>query len=278
MPDSQFDLRSYHIQKTKDEDEAKTRQAARKRVELEWNRDLRHVIDRYQAATPSTIAACLGVNPKPETPHERTALRQLYRRLERNAFHGRFRAQYEYSVEHHGEDVPKDRRRKYAGKVWYVSLDFPRREGSQYEHKALIAHVRGTLERLERQFQLLKTDTELRDAKPPLVYDLYGRLHGQRLAIECNLSDGPTAVSDKCLEWKRHMENDRFDFPFMADRYLWVVETEQKARNIHQQWIKDGLKTVQFWVTWKDQFTPYQADTILGSIWLRPDTDELQAL
>src|SRR5215217_2928159 len=95
------DLSPYFIVKEKDKEKAKARQRERKRVELEWNRAIRHVIDRNQAATPATIAAALGVNPKPQTAHERTQLRQLYRRCERGAAHGRYRALYEYTAQSH---------------------------------------------------------------------------------------------------------------------------------------------------------------------------------
>jgi hypothetical protein len=283
MPISANHLASHYIQKSQSKEEAKDRQAARKRVEVMWSRDIRRVIDRYQVATPITVAACLGVNPSPQTPHERTQLRQLYRRLERNAFHGRIRTQYEYTVEHHGESIPKDRQRKFAGQVWYVSVNIQRREGVQYEHKAFIAHVRGTFEKLDT-FQLLKTDTELRDAKPPLVYDLYGKMAGTRIAVECNLSDWPKAIAAKCDLWKRYMDNERTDFPFPADRYLWVMETEEKAWNLRDKWIEKGLTSGHFWVTWKDQFSPYRPESILQPIWLwprlmdgKPD-DTLQAL
>ena len=271
------DLSPYFVQKEKDKEITKARQRERKRVELEWSRAIRHVIDRNQAATPATIAAALGVNPKPETAQERTALRQLYRRCERGAAHGRYRALHEYTVQAHGDYVPKDRRRQHAGQVWYVSLKVTRTEGLQYEHTALIAYVRETLEKLN-DFELLKTAAELRDAKPPLVFDLYGKLGGKRLAIECNRTDWPKEMSKKCQDWKRYMENDRYDFPFPAERYLWVMETEERARNLRDRWIADGLTTDHFWVTSATQFSPYTPEQILSAIWLRPDTDELQAL
>jgi hypothetical protein len=271
-------LRAYHIQKKQNDDEAIARQRERKRIELEWKRAIQHVIQRYQVATPATIAACVGVNPKPETAHERTQLRSLHRRLERAAAHGRFRTQYEYSVFTHGDDVPKHRQRSHAGQVWYVSPKLTRQEGVQYEHIAFIAHIRGTLERVEG-FETLKTNTELREAKPPLVYDLYGRLNQTRLAVEANLSDGPTEVVKKCQKWQRLQErlqdSDQF---FPADCYLWVVETETKARNIRDEWVKKGVTTEQFWVTWQAQFTPYRPTSILEKIWLWPKDEELQAL
>jgi hypothetical protein len=277
MPPSMPALSSYHIQKTKTSAEAIARQRERKRIELEWKRAIQHVIQQYQVATPATIAACVGVNPQPETAHERTQLRSLHRRLERAAAHGRFRVHHEYTVFTHGEDVPKHRQRSHAGQVWYISLDLSRKEGIQYEHKALIAHIRGTLERAG--FETLKTDMELREAKPPVVYDLYGTLNEMRLAVEANLSDWPIKVVKRCQKWQRLNErmkdSDQF---FPAERYLWVVETEAKARNIRAEWVKQGLTSGQFWVTWKDQFTPYRPTSILEPIWLWPKDEALQAL
>jgi hypothetical protein len=278
MPVTMDRLRAYHIQKTNTKAEAIARQRERKRVELEWRRAIQHVIQRYQIATPATIAACVGVNPVPTTANERTQLRALYRRLERAAAHGRFRTHYEYMVFEHGEDVPKQRQRKYAGHVWYVSLKLSRQEGIQYEHTAFIAHIHGTFERVEG-WETLKTNTELREAKPPLVYDLYGKLNQMRLAVEANLSDGPTEVMKKCQKWQRLQErmqdSDQF---FPADRYLWVVETEAKARNIRDEWVKKGFTSGQFWVTWKDQFSPYRPASVLEPIWLWAKDEELQAL
>jgi hypothetical protein len=282
MPRSRADLTPYHIKKIENPDPAKrkaeaiARQRERKRIELMWNRDIRRVVDRYHAATPTTIAACLGVNPTPDTPHERTQLRQLYRRLERNAFHGRIRAHYEYTVEQHKDGLPKKHQRTYAGRIWYVSLNLQRREGVQYEHKAFLAHIRGTLERGE--FELLRTDTELREAKPPVVYDLYGKLHQHRIAVEANLSDSPKDISAKCQLWQRYMQDERVEFPFPADRYLWVMETEQKARNVRARWIQDGLTSGRFWVTWADTFSPYRPASILEPIWLWPKDENFQAL
>jgi hypothetical protein len=168
-------LASFQIKKAKDKDEARARQRRRKEIELEWNRAIRRVIDRYQAATPATIAACLDVNPVPQTPQERTQLRQLYHRLERNALHGRFRALYEYDVQAHGKDIAKAKQRMHAGHVYYVSLEVSRKEGIQYEHKAFIAHTRATLERAI-DFDTCKTDTKLRDeaGTEELIFDFYG--------------------------------------------------------------------------------------------------------
>jgi len=275
MPIFMQHLASHSIEKAKDKEEAIARQRQRKEVEIEWRRAIERVIKRYQVATPQTVAACVGVNPSPQTPHERTQLRQLYRRLERNAFHGRIRAQYEYTVETHGEGIPKARQRKYVGRAWYVSPSLLRKEGVQYEHKGFLAHIRGTLEGLE-EFETLKTDTELRDAKPPLVYDLYGRLGQVRLAVEANLSDHPKAVSEKCKLWLRYMKSNDPAFP--ADRYLWVVETSWKARNIRQRWVEDGLTSGEFLVTWADAFNPYVPSSILEPIWLWPKDEHKQTL
>jgi hypothetical protein len=288
MPVTANHLRAYHIQKKQNNEEAIARQRERKRIELEWKRLIQDVINEYQVATLATIAACVGVNPSPTTAPERTQLRSLSRRCERGAAHGRWRVQYEYTVFTHGENVPKHRQRTHAGQVWYVSNKLTRFEIIQYEHKALIAHTRGTLERVEG-WDTLKTDTELRNAEPALVYDLYGRLNGKVLAIECNLSAGPTKVVKKCKDWlrlgERLRDSDKF---FQADRYLWVVETEAKARNLRHEWVQKGLTTGQFCVTWKDQFSPYRPHSILEPIWLWPKLkevdknmvvdDELQAL
>ena len=272
-----FKLADYYIKKTNNKEEAQQRQASRKQVEVQWRRDLRHVIDEYEAATTATIAGFLGINPNPTTAHERTQLRQLRHRLERNAFHGRFRVQYEYTVDQHGDNVPKTRQKKYAGRVWYISNTVSRRDGYQYEHKGLIGHLRATLDKLDG-WELLMTDAELRDAKPPLVYDLYGKLNGKRVAFEINLSKHPKFIAKRCQLWKRYMDDERRDFPFKAERYLWLVETEEKARNIHDAWIKAGVTTGQFWVTWESQFTPFTPATILGDIWLRADSPDLQKL
>jgi hypothetical protein len=270
-------LASYYIEKEPDKEKAKARQAARKRVEVYWSRAIEHIIDRNLAATPTTIAASLGVNPQPTTPHERTALRQLYRRCDRGAAHGRYRALYEYTTQVHGDDVPKDRQRQHAGKVWYVSLHANRKEGFQYKHKALIADVRETLEKLP-DFETVKTDTEMRDAKAPLIYDLYGKLGGESLAIECNRSDWPKEMSKKCRDWKRIMDNDRYEFPFRAKRYLWVMETEDRAWNLRDRWIEDGLVSGEFLVTWASQFSAHRPASILDPIWLWPKDDQLQSL
>jgi len=275
------DLSPYYIQKIEKTEEgkqlAKERQAARKRVELYWSRAIEHVIERNQAATPTTIAATLGVNPQPQTPQERTALRSLYRRCDRGAAHGRFRAFYEYTTQAHGEDVPKDRRRQHAGKVWYVSNFVTRIGGFQYKHKALIAHVRETFEKLDT-FDLLKTDTELRDAKPLLIYDLYGKLGEERLAIDCNRTDWPKEMSKKCRDWQRMVGNDRYEFPFPADRYLWVMETEERAWNLRDRWAEDGLTAGNFLVSWVGAFSPYTPSSILGDVWLWAKDETKQSL
>jgi hypothetical protein len=88
-------LATYQIKKVRSREEAVARQRERKRVEEEWRDAIQGVIDREDAATPDVIAALLGINPSPTTPQERTALRSLYRRLERGAAHGRYRALYE---------------------------------------------------------------------------------------------------------------------------------------------------------------------------------------
>jgi hypothetical protein len=273
-------LQTYLIQKTKTKEEAIARQRERKGVELHWKRSIERVIKRYQAARPEDIAALLDVNPFPQTPSERTALRALYRRLERGAAHGRFRALYEYEVQQHGNAVPKAKQRTHAGKVFYVSLDLPRKEGTQYEHKAFITHTRGTLERAF-QFDSFKTDTEIRDNKDnerrgSLIYDFYAEQGAEYFAVECNLSDSPKDISEKCQKWLKapaySAEGEG------QSRYLWVAETEWKARNIRKRWIEDGLTSGKLWVTWADQFSPYVPDSIKQAIWLWPKDTTLQAL
>src|SRR5262249_37584654 len=155
---------------------------------------------------------------------------------------------------------------------WYVSLHVTRKEGVQYEHLALIAHGRETLDKLN-DFEVLKTAAELRDAKPPLVYDLYVQWGGERLAFEFNRTDWPKEMSKKCQDWQRYMEDDRYDFPFPTKRYLWVMETEERAWNLRERWIEDGLTTGKFLVTWKEQFSPYRPESILENIWLWPNDD-----
>jgi hypothetical protein len=273
-------LASFQIKKAKDKDEARARQRRRKEIELEWNRAIRRVIDRYQAATPATIAACLDVNPVPQTPQERTQLRQLYHRLERNALHGRFRALYEYDVQAHGKDIAKAKQRMHAGHVYYVSLEVSRKEGIQYEHKAFIAHTRATLERAI-DFDTCKTDTKLRDeaGTEELIFDFYGVKGATALAVECNLSDWPKEISKKCQKWEK--ERNRFsssNFDITDYRYVWVAETETKARNIRDQWIKDGLTANYFLVTWSGAFNPYRPASILECIWLWPQNNQLQKL
>ena len=82
-------LRPYQIKKVgSGSQEALARQRERKRVEEEWRDTIQGVIDQEEAATPDVIAAFLRVNPHPTTPHERTAYRQLQRRLQRGAEHG----------------------------------------------------------------------------------------------------------------------------------------------------------------------------------------------
>jgi hypothetical protein len=271
-------LQTYLIQKTKSKEEAVARQRERKHVELYWRRAIERVIKRYQAARPEDIAALLDVNPFPQTPQQRTALRSLYRRLERGAVHGRFRALYEYEAQSHGKDIPKRKQRTHAGKVFYVSLDLPRREGTQYEHKAFITHTRGTFERVF-EFDSFKTDTEMRDDKEKerqssLIYDFYAVKGMEDFAVECNLSDSPKDISEKCQKW---LQRPTYYFEG-SSRYLWVAETEWKARNIQERWVKDGLTSRRLLVTWAGAFTPYRPESILENIWLWPEDDQLQSL
>src|SRR5437016_7180015 len=170
-------LRTYQIKKVSSREEAVARQRVRKRVEEEWRDAIQGVIDTEEAATPDVIAALLGVNPHPATPQERTALRSLYRRLERGAAHGRYRALYEYTVLQHAPDVPKHRLRTHAGRVFYISLDLSKKEGMQFQHKALITKVRSTLHRAV-VIDAYKTDTQLRDeaTNGDLIYDHFAQV------------------------------------------------------------------------------------------------------
>jgi hypothetical protein len=74
------------------------------------------------------------------------------------------------------------------------------------------------------------------------------------------------------------MENDRYDFPFRAKRYLWVMETEERAWNLRERWIEDGITSGEFLVTWTAQFSPYIATAILEPIWLWVKDETLQSL
>jgi hypothetical protein len=218
----------------------------------------------------------MGINPSPETPHERTQQRIIYRRLQRLTQHGRFRYHTEYTILAKHAKRKKDwKPRVRTGAVYYSSLTLAHHERHQFEHKSLIAHIRGTLEGLE-EFETLQTDTELRDAKAPLIYDLYGKLATVRLAVEANRSDTPKDVSKRCALWLRYIKSNDPLFP--ADRYVWVVETETKAWNIRQRWVEDGLTTGQLLVTWADKFTPYTPSSILEPIWLWGKNEELQSL
>jgi len=269
-------LRDYLIKKTKTKEEAVARQRERKRVEMEWRRAIEHVLDRYQAATPEDIAACVGVNPFPQTPQERTALRSLYRRLDRGALHGRYRSRNEYEVQQHGKHVPKAKQRTYAGRVWYISRHILRKEGEQFEHKAFITHTRATLERAF-EFDSFKTDAEMREDKErrsSLIYDFYGVVGEEDFSVECNLTDRPVEISKKCQEW---LKKPAYYFEGNS-RYLWVAETEWKARNIRKRWIDDGLTSGKLLVTWADQFSPYVPTSILEPIWWWPKDDQLQSL
>jgi hypothetical protein len=271
-------LRDYLIKKTKTKEEAVARQRERKRVEMEWRRAIEHVLDRYQAATPEDIAACVGVNPFPQTPQERTALRSLYRRLERGTLHGRYRSRYEYEVQQHGAHVPKAKQRTFAGRVWYISRHVLRKEGEQFEHKAFIMHTRATLERAF-EFDSSKTDAEMREDKEKerkgsLIYDFYAVKGLEDFSVECSLTNRPVEISKKCQEW---LKQPAYYFEGNS-RYLWVAETEWKARNIQERWRKDGLTSGKLLVTWADQFTPYRPESILEPIWLWAKDDQLQAL
>jgi hypothetical protein len=272
-------IRDYQIKKAGSKKEAVARQRARKEVELEWRRAIRKVVDTYQVATASTIAALLGVNPSPQTPHDRTRLRQLYQRLERNAAHGRFCALYEYTVQEHGEEVPKPKLRSHAGQVFYVSLDLPRKEGTQYEHKAFIAHTRSTFDHAVK-FDVFKTDTQIRDEanKGDLIYDFYGEVDNKAYALECNLDDGPTEVLDKCLRWQKdHKEFLASKFTLTSYRYLWITTTKLRARNIRDKWAEEKLDG-NFLVTWKDAFTPYRPSSFLDPIWFWAKDENLHSL
>jgi len=218
----------------------------------------------------------MGINPSPETTHERTQQRIIYRRLQRLTQHGRFRYHTEYTILAKHAKRKKDwKRRVRTGSVYYSSLMLSQHERHQFEHKSLIAHIRGTLEGLE-EFETLKTDTELREAKAELVYDLYGKLDGVRLAVEANRSDSPKEVSARSTLWLRYIESHDPKFP--AEKYLWVVETESKARNIQKRWQEDGVTSGRLLVTWAAQFTPYIPSSILEPIWLWVKDETKQSL
>ena len=207
-------------------------------------------------------------------------MRILYRRLEHNAAHGRFRSQHEYTAQAHSKDIPKAKQRPYAGKVFYVSNKLTPREGMQYEHKALIAHTRATLE-TAFQFDTSKTDSQMRDDKEwgSLVYDFYGEVGNEAFAVECNLTDWPKEMSKKCQEWLHlfsRFEETHIDIT--SFRYLWIVETETKAWNLRDRWVEDGLTSGHFLVTWKDKFTPYRPESILEPIWLWTVNENFQSL
>jgi hypothetical protein len=279
-------LRNYQYKKTKDKEEKDiriARQRTRKGVELEWRRAIQHEIEKYQAFTVADLAACLGVNPSPKTPHERTQLRELYRRLEKGALHGRYRALYEYDVQSHGKAVPKAKQRTHAGRVFYVSLKFPRNEQGQYEHKAGITHIRATLDRAFK-FDTFKTDVQLREEakekKSALIYDFYAEVEKEALCVEYALTTRPGEISEKCQDWLTIFDRLKKEDLLTVEsyRYLWVAETEAKAYNIRDRWLQDGLKSGRLLVTWQDQFSPFRPESIVEPIWLWPVDQSLQVL
>jgi hypothetical protein len=75
------------------------------------------------------------------------------------------------------------------------------------------------------------------------------------------------------------MDSEDIDFPFPAERYLWVMETEQKARNLREQWIADGLTSAHFLITWAGRFSPFNPSVIRDNpIWLWPKDNDFHSL
>ena len=153
----------------------------------------------------------------------------------------------------------------------------------QFEHNALISHTRATLTRVF-DFDTIRTNTQMRDQKDDLsqhmshVFDFYGQKKPQAFAVECSRSK-PVEISKKCQEWEARQK--RF-LDFYSDikeyKYLWVVETEEKAYNVQKRWQDDGLTSGRLLITWKEAFTPYRPESILGPIWLWPKDEQLQSL
>ena len=153
----------------------------------------------------------------------------------------------------------------------------------QFEHKALIAHTKTALERAF-DFDTVRTDTQMREQKDELsqhmsdVFDFYGQKKPLAFAVECSRSK-PVEISKKCQKWEALCKRFLDYYSDITDyRYLWVVETEEKAWNVQKRWREDELTSGQTLVTWADAFSPYSPSTILGDIWLWPKDDTKQSL
>lgn len=267
---------TYYIKKITNQEEAKAKQQERKRIEQERNDEIIGIVDRYGVVTPEIVCGVMGINPSPHTAHERTQVRIIHRRLDHLAAHGRFHQQFEYAVLQHGKDVPKSRIRTGAGRAFYLSLALPKKAGMQWEHKAMIARTRATIEHaiaLDEQ----RTDSELREAGGPLIFDWYFRVGDQGFCVECNRSDTPADIGTKCRAWDRQRDHLERVFGVAALRYLWIATTERKARHICDRWTKDNLNTWHFLVTYERDFTPYTPSSILAPIFSCPTDMSLHA-
>jgi hypothetical protein len=275
---------AFQYKKTTTEEEAKARAKERKRIERERDGEIRDIVEKYGVVTPTTVCALMGVNPDPQTPQERTQKRILYRRLQRLAEHGRFRVHSEYTIlTRHAKRNKPWKKHVRAGAIYYASKFLPKREEMQFEHKALIAHTRATLE-AAFDFDTVRTDTEMREQNDDLskhmshVFDFYGQKNPRAFAVECSRSK-PVEISKKSQEWEARCARFLSDYDDIKDyRYLWIVETEEKAYNVQERWMKDGLSSGRLLVTWKDKFSPYRPESILEPIWLGPKDTQLQSL
>jgi hypothetical protein len=275
---------SFQYKKTTTEKEAKARAKERKRIERERDGQIRDIVDTNGAVTPATVCALLGVNPNPQTTHERTQKRIIYRRCQRLAEHGRFRVHSEYTIlARHAKRHKPWRKHVRAGAIYYTSLLLPKREEMQFEHKALITHTKTTLERAF-DFDTVRTDTQMREQKDELsqhmshVFDFYGQQKPLAFAVECSRSK-PVAISKKCQEWAARCQRFLDYYSDIKDyKYLWVVETEEKAYNVQKRWQEDGLTSARLLVSSADKFSPYVPSSILDPIWLWPKDKEIQSL
>jgi hypothetical protein len=273
-------LRTYQIKKVGSKEEAIARQRERKRVEEEWRDAIQGVIDQEEAVTADVVAALLGVNPSPQTPHERTQFRQLSRRLQRGADHSRYRALYEYNVLHNNPEIPKHRMRTHAGRAFYISLDLSKKEGLQFQHKALITRVRSTLHRAIA-IDAFKTDIQLRDEakKGDLIYDHFARVGTRGWCIEVNRSDKPVDMSAKCRRW---FEEARLTIQaaegIRALSYVWFVTTQRRADNLLERWQADGLTEWNFLVGCLDDFNVFDPASILQPLFRSPADTNLHSL
>jgi hypothetical protein len=275
---------SFQIKRVETKEEANARAKERKRIERERNSEIEGIVNEHGTATPALICALMGVNPEPQTPHETTQKRIIYRRCQRLAEHGRFRVHSEYTIlARHAKRNKSWKKHVRAGAIYYTSLLLPKKEEMQFEHNAGISHTRATLTRAF-EFDTIRTNTQMREQKDELsqrmshVFDFYGQKKPLAFAVEYSRSK-PVEISNKCQEWEARSKRFLEYYSDITDyRYLWVVETETKARNIQQRWKEDGLTSGRLLVTWKDQFSPYRASSILEPIWLWPKDENFQSL